>query len=120
MGHLNGLGNKSLYFLIFLSSLASRIAFMPLATRSSISGTAAVAASSLTGFGCLLDGLRVFILTGSVNGSTIGVATGRATILVVALAIVAALGLGNITSGGVFSLFRSSKDVSLDIFLFWT
>ena len=67
-----------------------------------------------------MDGLRVFILTGSVIGSTIGVAIGIATILVVALAIVAALGLGPITSGGVFSLFRSSKDVSIHILLFWT
>ena len=48
---------------------------------------------SVTVFGCLLDGLRVFILTGSkVIGSTIGSVVGSDLFLAVDLALDWALG----------------------------
>ena len=60
-----------------------------------------------------MDGLRVFILTGSPNGSTTGSATGSDTIVASDLAPTLAIGLGPITSGGVVALFRSVKDLSI-------
>ena len=89
----------------FFSSLASRIAFIRFMTRSSRSGTATGGASSLAGFGCLLTGVRVFILTGSATGSTRGSATVSVsamcsnTILAFALALDLALGLASTLDG---------------------
>ena len=78
------------------------MAFIRLATRSSISGT--VEESWLSGFGCLFDGLRVFMLTGSTIGSTIGSNTGSAILVAFVLALDLALALGAINSEGVVSL----------------
>ena len=85
---------------LLICPFASLIAGMRFTTRSSISGSC-ITTSWLTGFGCLLDGLRVFILTASSNGS----ASGPESIVAFALALVLALGFGPITSGGVVSLF---------------
>ena len=59
---------------------------MSFTTKSPRSGSC-ITTAWLIGLGCLLDGLRVFMLTRSAIGSTSGSTTGSAIILAFALAL---------------------------------
>ena len=86
---------------------------MRLTTKSSRS-VSFITTSWLIVFGCLLDCLRGFSLTGS-TGSAIGSTTVYAIILACALALYLALVLGATASRGAASVFRSRKDGALSI-----